>query len=143
MNVGILFGLVRLLVCLQPCSGMLVLYSTHVSMAMFYVCWYFIWSLYGHVLCICCILGGISTLVQMVPPCSIYVGILFSLSMWVFLVQLCSTYVGILFGLSMLVQVVWPCSMVYVGILFHPSHVSTFCTAMSYAFWYFILPQSR
>ena len=42
--------------------------------------------------------GGISTLVQMVPPCSIYVGILFSHSMWVCLVQLCSTYVGILFG---------------------------------------------
>ena len=41
MNVGILFGLVRSHVRLQPCSCMLVRYSTHVSMAaMFYVCWY-------------------------------------------------------------------------------------------------------
>ena len=84
--------------------------------------------------------GGISTLIQMVLPCSIYVGILFSLSMGVCLVQLCSTYVGILFGLSTLVRVVRPCSMVYVGILFRPSHVSTFCTAMFYVCCYFILP---
>ena len=40
--------------------------------------------------------GFISTLVQMVLPCSIYVGILFGLSMLVCLVQPCSMYVGML-----------------------------------------------
>ena len=53
-----LFGLVRSLVGLQPCSCMLVLYST---------------------------------LVTLVRPCSMYVGILFGLSMAMF-----NVYVGIL-----------------------------------------------
>ena len=81
-------------------------------------------------------LFGHSILVRLVQPCSIYVGILFVLSMLVRIVRPCSMYVCMFF----LVRLVRPSSTVYVGILFRPSHVSTFSTAMFYVCWYFILP---
>ena len=78
MNVGILFGLVRSLVRLQPYSCMLVFYSTLVILLQpcsMYVVFYlvfvrplfyvYVWYIGGG--------GGISTLVQMVRLCSIYV----------------------------------------------------------------------
>ena len=86
-------------------------------------CWFFIRSQY------------FGSLVQ---PCSIYGGILFGLSMLVRIVRPRSMYVSMFF----FGRLVRPSSTVYVGILFHPSHVSTLSTAMFYVCWYFIAPQS-
>ena len=73
-----------------------------------------------------CILVFYSVLVQ---PCSMYVGILFSLSTLVRLVRPCSMHVCILFGLSTLVHLVRPCSM-YVGIFFGLGTLVRSSTAM-------------
>ena len=78
-------------------------------------------------------LFGHSILVCLVQPCSFYIGILFGLSVLVRIVWACSMYVGMFF-------LVRPCSTVYVGILFRPSHVSTLSTAMFYVCWYSIPP---
>ena len=76
MNVGILFGLVRSLVCLQPYSCMLVFYSTLVILLQpcsMYVVFYLVFVRPLFYVYVWYIGGGISTLVQMVRLCSIYV----------------------------------------------------------------------
>ena len=76
MNVGILFGLVRSLVRLQPYSCMLVFYSTLVILLQpcsMYVVSYLVFVRPLFYVYVWYIGGGISTLVQMVRPCSIYV----------------------------------------------------------------------
>ena len=77
MNVGILFGLVRSLVRLQPCSCMLVFYSTLVILLQpcsMYVVFYLVLVrplFYVYVGILGGGGGGISTLVQMIRRCSI------------------------------------------------------------------------
>ena len=59
------------------------------------------------------ILFGLSTLVRLVRPCSMYVCILLVRLVRLFysaLVRPCSMYAGILFGLCTLVRLVRPCS---------------------------------
>ena len=78
MNVGILFGLVHSLVRLQPCSCMLVFYSTLVILLQpcsMYVVFYLVLvrPLFYVYVGILGGGGGISTLVQMIRRCSIYV----------------------------------------------------------------------
>ena len=137
--------------------------------ALFYVCWYFIQFSTAHQFAdnhvLVCQYFIPPTLVW---PCSMYVGILFGLSMAMFYVYvvlwggyqyvssngttmfyLCwyfiqSQYVGMLSTAMFYLcwyfiwsQYVGTSStamfyMVYVGILFRPSHVSTFCMAMFY-----------
>ena len=78
MNVGILFGLVRSLVRLQPYSCMLVFYSTLVILLQpcsMYVVFYLVLVrplFYVYVGIRIGEGGGISTLVQMIWRCSIY-----------------------------------------------------------------------
>ena len=75
-----------------------------------------------------CILFGLSTLVRLVQPCSMY-----SLtSPYGHLSIFCS-----IFGSVPVVSV----SKRFDCILFRPSHVSMLSTAMFYVCWYFILPQ--
>ena len=74
-------------------------------------------------------LFGHSILVRLVQPCSFYIGILFGLSVLVRIVRACSMYVGMFF----LVRLVRPPSMVYVGILFRLSHISTASMAVFYS----------
>ena len=79
MNVGILFGLVRSLVRLQPCSCMLVFYSNLVILLQpcsMYVVFYLVLVrplFYVYVGIRIGEGGGISTLVQMIWRCPIYV----------------------------------------------------------------------
>ena len=63
---------------------------------------------------------GLSTLVRLVRPCSMYVGILFGLSTLVRLVRPCSMYVGIFFGLGTLVRsstAMFSCTLLFFSVL--------------------------